>query len=212
MKHLKDLNCCYEHEGLWLHIRPNRLPRGFSCIIAAAIYHPPKADDRSIREHLFQSLSLVESEYPNCGILVTGDFNRLDISGLLGHFRLKQIVKVPTRKDATLDLRLMNMHEYYSVPQAFPPFGLSDHNTVMAAALHGKRNNNTKKTIIKRHPRASSKAAMGRYLNLFDWQLLFTPLTSCEAMWNTFFEVVCTGLDILMPQKEYRVCTADPPG
>ena len=80
-KHLKDLNCCDEHEGLWLHIRPNRLPRGFSCIIAAAIYHPPKADYGSFREHLFQSLSLVESEYPNCGILVIGDFNRLDISG-----------------------------------------------------------------------------------------------------------------------------------
>ena len=82
---------------------------------------------------------------------------------------------------------------------------------MMATALHGKRNNNSKKTITKRDLRASSKAAMGRYLNLFDWQLLFAPLTSCEEMWNTFFEVVCTGLDILMPEKEYRVCTADPP-
>ena len=125
-------------------------------------------------EYLFQSLSLVESEYPNCGILVTGDFNRLDISGLLGHFRLKQIVKVPTCKDATLDLILTNMHEHYSAPQAFP-FGLSDHDTVMATALHGKHNNNSKKTITKWDLRASSKAAMGRYLNLFDWQLLFAP-------------------------------------
>ena len=121
-------------------------------------------------------------------------------------------MKVPTRKDATLDLILTNMHEHYSAPQAFPPFGLSDHNTVMATALHGKRNNNSKKTITKQDLRVSSKAAMGRYLNLFDWQLLFAPLTSCEEMWNTFLEVVCTGLDILMPEKEYRVCTADPPG
>ena len=210
-KHLKDLNCCDEHEGLWLHIRPNRLPRGFSCIIAAALYHPLKVDDRSFREHLFQSLSLVVSEYPNCGILVTGDFNRLDISGLLGHFRLKKIVKVPTRRDATLDLIMTNMHEHYSAPQAFPPFGLSDHNTVVANALHGKRNNNSKKTITKRDLRDSSKAAMGRYLNLFDWQLLFAPLISCEEMWNMFSEVVRTGLDILMPEKKYRVCAADPP-
>ena len=57
--------------------------------LSSAIYHPPKADDPSIREHLFQSLSLVESEYPNCGILATGN-NCLDISGLLGHFGLKQ--------------------------------------------------------------------------------------------------------------------------
>ena len=84
-------------------------------------------------------------------------------------------------------LILTNMHEHYSAPQALPPFGLSDHNRVMATALHGKRNSNSKKTITKRDLQASSKATMGRYLNLFDWQLLFTPLTSCEEMWNTFF-------------------------
>ena len=115
-KHLKELNCCDEHESLWLHLRPTRLPRGFSCIIAAVIYHPPKSDDRSFREHLFQSLTLVESKYPNCGILVTGDINRLDIGCLLRHFRLKQIVKEHTRKDATLDLILTNMHYHYPPP------------------------------------------------------------------------------------------------
>ena len=110
-KHLKELDCCDEHESLWLHLRPTRLPRGFSCIIAAV-----KSDDRSFREHLFQSLTLVESKYPNCGILVTVDFNRLDIGCLLKHFRLKQIVKEHTRKDATLDLILTNMHYHYPPP------------------------------------------------------------------------------------------------
>ena len=118
-KHLKELNYCDEHESLWLHLRPTRLPRGFSCIIAAVIYHPPKSDDRSFREHLFQSLTLVESKYPNFGILVTGDFNRLDIGCLLRHFRLKQIVKENTRKDAILDLILTNMHDHYSPPPTF---------------------------------------------------------------------------------------------
>ncbi|XP_048587796.1 uncharacterized protein LOC5511459 [Nematostella vectensis] len=198
-QHLKELNCCEDHESLWLHLRPNRLPRGFHCIIAAAIYHPPSADDQSLREHLFQSLALVESKFPNSGILLTGDFNRLDVSGLLRHFRLKQIVKVPTQKDATLHLILTNMHDHYAAPQAFPPFGLSDHNTVLAAAIDKKQNNNRKKTIIKRDLRTSSKAALGRYLISIDWSLLFAPLSDCDQMWNTFIEVVSTGLDIIMP-------------
>ena len=63
-----------------------------------------------------------------------------NIDGLVNHFRLKQIVKVPTRKKATLDLVLTNMHEYYSPPQAYPPFGLSDHNVVVATPVDGKRN------------------------------------------------------------------------
>ena len=209
--HLEELNCCYDHEVLWLHLRPNRRPRGFSCIISAVIYHPPNADDRYFREHLFQSLTLIESKYPNCVILVTGDFNSLDISGILRHCRLKQIEKVTTRKDATLDWILTNMHEHYAAPHAFTPFGLSDHNTVVATALDGKRDNNTKKTIIKRDLRASSKVAMGRYLNLIDWPLLFAPLVSCEEMCHKFSDVVRTGINILMPEKQYRVCTAEAP-
>ena len=82
-QHRNELNCCDDHEGLWLHIRPNRFPREFSYIIVAAIYHPPNADDSYMREHLFHSLALGESKFPDSGILVTGDFNRLDISGLL---------------------------------------------------------------------------------------------------------------------------------
>ena len=82
-------------------------------LIAGVIYHPPKADGPFFRDHLFRSLALTEAHYPNCGLLVTGDFNPLNIDGLLNHFRLKQIVKVPTRKKATLDLILTNMHEYY---------------------------------------------------------------------------------------------------
>ena len=153
----------------------------------------------------------MESKYPNCGILVTDDFNRLDISGLLRHFRLKQIVKVHTRKDATLDLILTNMHEYYSPPQPFAPFGLSDHNVVVATPLQGKCINSTQKTITKRDLRASSQASMGRFLNHMDWPILFAPLEGCEEMWNTFTEAVHTGLDILMPVKQYCVCTADAP-
>jgi hypothetical protein len=61
-------------------------------------YHPPGAEEKSIREHLFQSLTLAESRYSNCGLLITGDFNRLNINGLLNHFRLKQIVKASTRE------------------------------------------------------------------------------------------------------------------
>ena len=56
-KQLKDLNCCEDHESLWLYLRPNRLPRGFSCIIAGVIYHPPKADGSLIRDHLYSGPS-----------------------------------------------------------------------------------------------------------------------------------------------------------
>ena len=39
-------------ESLWVHLRPNRLPRGFSCIIIGIIYHPPQDDDTIVRQAL----------------------------------------------------------------------------------------------------------------------------------------------------------------
>ena len=119
-KLLSNLNCCDDHECLWIHLRPNRLPRGISCIIIAVIYHPPSADEKLMQDHLFQTLTLIGSEFPNCGVILTSDFNHLNVSRLLNHFCLKQIVKIPTRKEATLDLIITNIHKYYNSPQGFP--------------------------------------------------------------------------------------------
>lgn len=142
---------------------------------------------------------------------MSGDFNRLDTKRLAKHFKLKQMVKVPTRKNVTLDLIFTNMHMYYNKPQAYPPFGLSDHNTVVLTPKTRDQNANNKKEITKRDTRKSTKVAMGRYLNSFDWNVLFTPLYTCEEMWNTFYTIVHTGLDLLMPIKKTKICSADAP-
>ena len=97
-KKVSHIICCDGREILCLHICPNRLPCGYSSIIVGIIYHPPSDNDASIRDHLLSSLTKKESEFPNCGIILAGDFNRLNINYLLKHFRLKQLVKVSTRK------------------------------------------------------------------------------------------------------------------
>jgi hypothetical protein len=126
---------------------------------------------------------LVESKYPNCGIIITGDFNRLNVTRLvLNHFRLKQIVKIPTRNDATLDLILTDMHKSYNPPQGYPGFGLSDHNTIVATGKIAAQKNNTKKSITIRNQRKGRKLEMGRYLSSIDWTLMLSPLDTCENM------------------------------
>ena len=210
-KRLDDLNWCDDHECLWIYLRPTRLPRGFTCIIIAVIYHPPGADGKLFQDHLFQTLTLVESKYPNCGIIITGDFNRLNVTRLLNHFRLKQIVKIPTRNDATLDLILTNMHKFYNSPQGYPGFGLSDHNTIVATGKTAAQKNNTKKSITIRDQRKSRKLEMGRYLSSIDWTLTLSPLDTCENMWTVFHEVVHSGLDTIMPEKQIRIHPADAP-
>ncbi len=97
------------------------LSRGFSSLIVAVIYHPhwTTGENDYMREHLFQSLVRAKSTYLNCAIIIAGDFNRLNTSTIKKHFRLKQIVKKPTRKNAILDLILTNIHDYYEIPCTF---------------------------------------------------------------------------------------------
>ena len=120
-------------------------------------------------------------------------------------------METPTRKDAILDLVLTNLHDNYDKPQIFPPFGLSDHNTISVSALARKSGSAPEKFILKQDLRPSPKAEMGRYLSLLDWPLLFGSLESCDALLNVFEQVIHTGLDLLMPVSKVWLNTRDAP-
>lgn len=97
-------------ESLWLYFRPPRLPRfphSFSCIIIGIIYHPPL---RSKAEYLISSLDTVLNKYPNAGVLSIGDFKRLNFRILRNNFSSRQLIKAPTRGNATLDLTKLFQH------------------------------------------------------------------------------------------------------
>jgi hypothetical protein len=100
--HLKELSHP-EVESLWLLIKPSRLPRGINYIILAAIYHPPKSDDRVLLTHLTESLDSALTSYPASAIIIAGDFNQFRHSQLCNSFSLKQVVKHATRGSNILD-------------------------------------------------------------------------------------------------------------
>ena len=101
------------YEVLWSKLRPVRLPRGYSSIVLGVVYHPPRANDQDLLQYLHTCLSLIESRFFNCGILLVGDFNKLNISRLENNYNLKQIVNFPTRGPRTLDLVLTSLETFY---------------------------------------------------------------------------------------------------
>ena len=92
---LQNRTCCSKHEILWVKLRPKRLPRGFFDLIIAVVYHPHWSDfeNNLIHDHLFQSLRIAESNYPNCALIVASDFNHLDVTSIKRHFNLHQMLK-----------------------------------------------------------------------------------------------------------------------
>ena len=103
------------------------------------------------------------------------------------------------------------MHEYYSPPQACPPFGLFDGTAVVGTPKEGRHNINSKKVTLRRDLRTSNKAVLGKYLRLINWPRLFTPLVSCEEKWQVFQEIIHSGLEIIMPAKQVKTCKAEVP-
>lgn len=154
-----------------MQLQPNRLPRGFSSLIVAVVYHPhwTGKENDSMGDRLFQSLTAAESRYPSGALIVDFDFNRLDVKSIKKHFRLKQIVKKPTRRNAILDLVLITLHIYYDAPLSFPPFGLSDHNIVTAEPKVMDKSLCATKLLLKGDRRASRRAEFGWYLSPVEW-------------------------------------------
>ena len=61
---------------IWIDLKPRRLPRNFSNIIVGVVYHPPSANDNTMKEYLLSSLESLESKFPNCAINLAGDLKQ----------------------------------------------------------------------------------------------------------------------------------------
>lgn len=199
-------------EVLWCKLRPHRLPRGFPCLIIGVLYHPPSSNDDQMIEYLLNTLSNIESAYPNSALLLAGDFNRLDVSQVINQFRLKQLVNFATRGERTLDLILSNLSDYYQDPAKSSPFGLSDHCTVTVSPKVRPKSANWKalKKITVRDMRLSSKQALARYLDSLDWSIIDT-LNSTEEKSQFFNKLIHIGLDTIMPARTVKIHTCDAP-
>ncbi len=200
-------------EVLWVWLRPKRLPRGVPCVIIGTIYHPPNADDSEMLDYLSTTLTIIEGQYPGCGIFLAGDFNRPNVNRLSTQFKMKQLVRSSTRGDRILDLILTNLHQLYdrNSVQILLPFGLSDHNVVL---LHPKvrspKDGPSRKVITKRDTRTSRKLELGRYLNSIKW-FTVDSLVNCEDKLELMKNLIHNGLNYIMPIQRKKVHVNDCP-
>ena len=79
------------------------------------LYSPPdksEQEQRDLVNYLIESLDHTHDKFPDCGIVLLGDFNNLNISDLLTSHDLSQIICEPTRGSAILDLVITNMQQF----------------------------------------------------------------------------------------------------
>ena len=169
-----------EHlEVIYVSVRPKWLPRTISNIIIIGVYYPgtsskyaPPQED--LIQHLKEKVLYFYSKYADPLILLMGDFSDLVTKDILKACKLKQVVKVTTRKNAILDLIMMNKsNSMYKEPITLPSIRDSDHLCVLLQPKNPVNSKIIKEKIMIRKFKKSSILAFGFWLTRFDWSELF---------------------------------------
>ena len=88
-------------------MRPSKLPRAISSIVICAVYITTNSPFQQLLEnHLLHSVDYLRTRYPDIGLVILGDFDRMNISPIVRGNDLYQIVDFQTRGEAILDLML----------------------------------------------------------------------------------------------------------
>ena len=200
-----------ELEIVWIHLRPQRLPRQLSGIFVAVLYSPPNSDTGDeLIEHLINAVDQFKTVHPNAGFIM-GDFNKLDTNPICGGCGFKQIVGKPTRENAILDKIVTNAHAYYNSVCIMPPLGRSDHNLVLwFPNQHLPATKNTTLKRVVRPMRDSDIRCFGRWISNYDWSEVIEAQTT-QVKCDEFYSILNRALDEYFPTGTVRVHLKDKP-
>ena len=161
-----------ELECMWLKVRPKKLHRKISAIAICPVYITTKSPYQNLlAENLLDTVDCLRAKYPDIGVMITGDFNRINLNHLCRGNDLYQIIDFPTRANATLDLIITSgkLKDHYRKPFPLSPFGKSDHVCVIwKSNLHRNSGKNTIKAETTRPLSESGINSFGTWIQSLD--------------------------------------------
>ena len=141
-------------ECLWITTRPKWLPRTISNIVVCGVYYPGSGsnyapDQEDLILHITTTIHNLYRKYSRPLFIIMGDFNDLRIDEICDACKLKQVVNVPTRNQAILDLILTNdNNSFYKDPTTLPSISGSDHLCVLFEPVDVIRKTKVRKNKI----------------------------------------------------------------
>ena len=153
-----------------LRMRLHKLPRRFASIVIACIilYHPPNSDNSIMREYIIATLDDILRRHPDCGIILTGDFNQLRETFLRTQYGFAQLVNTATRNSAILDKLWTNMDPVYDTPVVLDTLSSSDHRMVSIKPSCDAMldTGNIQRVVVRRFTANEKKSAFASALSL----------------------------------------------
>ncbi len=202
-----------EFEALWVWLRPKQPPCGLSCIIAAALYIPPRSpvtakSDTLTTQYLDRCLCNTESKYQHAAFVIPGDTKRYKSETICNRHDLKQVAAGTTRKASQLDSVFTNIPSMYEPPVHLPPVSTSDHQTIMWNA--GKWPSKPIQYINCRKHTPKTMRQLGLLMNTVDFSNIH-EVSDPEVQVSVFTSTIQFILDKVVPLKRVSVTDTDKP-
>ena len=184
------------------------------CILC--IYLPPQLNAASLNHAKEEIISVIDNHllsFPNGKVIILGDFNAFDVTGLCNDLNLLDIVKKPTRGDNILDHILVDerLEDKYrsSSVSLESPIGKSDH-----------------ATLIVSPPSSSTEACYFRYQKVFDyresnisfllecakklnWHNIIDISEDVNTQWLKLHSMILDLVNKCIPQKLIKMTSQD---
>ena len=164
------------------------------------MYHPPSTDDHLMLNYILESLTCIEAQFPNSGVIIAGDFNKIKYFSTPKCFQ----PNIP-------DIILNNLDQCYQEPETFPPFGLSDHVSIVIKPCARSEVPKVTFKVKYRDTSPSKRFAFRQYLEQVNIQSLSNEKEFCEDQVTTFESIIKYGLDTLPPVRSKIKFVNDPP-
>lgn len=169
-------------------------------------YAPPKDD---LILHITTSVQNLTVKFANPLIIVAGDFNDLSVNEICDMCNLKQVVKVKTRKEATIELILTNHdNTYYKDPKSLPKIGNGDHFCVLYEPKIYKPPIVEIKKIPMRHYPKSSIIQFGSWITHSGWEDVFN-IADVNNKTDYFISLTWQKIDYYFPTKLVKLTNTD---
>ena len=215
-----------EIENVWALVTPKQAGVGLGSMnvkrIAVASYYisPKSRHKQETIEHIIHTIHTLRARFDNeVNFLICGDFNRVDTTDILDSYgALHSILSVPTRKSATLEVVLTDLHTLFHPPNTLPPLEVdtdkqghdSDHNIVVFAPKMNKNYHKTlnKKTIKTRPLPESQILKFEHDLAMYPWDEEFKNV-SVDGQVEIFHFFLRNKLEEYFPEKITKMSGLD---
>jgi len=178
----------------------------------ALIYIPPQLitkDKSDIISFLIKIFDEHLIKHPDDNLCVIGDFNRTDTTDLESHHNLTNIINKATRKDAVLDLCLVNsskINKYCSLVK--DPIGNSDHNLIIIQKEVLKETIQNSKQIVYDFRKSSTQLFL-KLLKNENWFELYYE-SNIDKKTEIFYKNIAKILECI-PKKTVKMKSNDKP-